>query len=93
LFKPSPAANTIRGRKASCWPVVKALQLRAFPLTQHHFRRSRCGHRPFRSNQDASSYPAVETVPAPFRLPVLGCYDRPQRRPSGDFSMRPPGEA
>jgi hypothetical protein len=24
LFKPSPAANTIRARKASCWPVVKA---------------------------------------------------------------------
>src|SRR6266571_1678861 len=50
----------------------QALQLRAFPLTQHHFRRFRRGHHSFRSNQDASSYPAVERVPAPFRRPVLG---------------------
>ena len=24
LFNPSPAANTIRARRASCWPVVNA---------------------------------------------------------------------
>jgi hypothetical protein len=49
----------------------QAFQLRAFPHTQHHFRRSRRGHRSFRSNQDASSYPALKPVPAPFRRPVL----------------------
>src|SRR5712692_10164143 len=56
---------------ARCKCAHQALQLRAFPLTQHYFRRSRRGHHPFRSNQDASSYPALEPVPAPFRLPVL----------------------
>jgi hypothetical protein len=55
----------------------QALQLRPFSLTQYHSRRSRRGHRSFRSNQDARSYPAFDQLPAPFRPPVLVEVRRP----------------
>ena len=49
----------------------QALQLTPLLVAQQHSRWNWCSHPSFRSNKDVSSYPALESVPALFRLPVL----------------------